>query len=142
MSDITRAIMEIARCSSEYKADKLSPFGLKGFHSSYLAEICACPGITQDQLAGRICINKSNVARQAAILEEDGFIIRKPSQSDKRCIELFPTEKTLELMPRITAITTCWEQYLTRELSPQDIEQVTALLLKMKEKASVWMEEN
>ncbi len=140
MSDIIRDIMEIARCSSQYKTENLCPFGLKGCHSSYLTEICAYPGITQDQLAQRICINKSNVARQAAILEEDGFILRKVSQTDKRCIELYPTDKTLALLPQITDITGRWEDCLTQDLSEDEIRLVTSVLLRMKEKASQWME--
>lgn len=142
MSDISRDITEIARCCAQYKVDILSPMGLKGCHASYLSEICACPGISQDKLAQKICINKSNVARQAAILEEDGFIIRKPSESDKRCMELYPTEKTLELMPRITGILECWDQCLTQELTDEEITMVTAILERMKEKASRWMEEH
>lgn len=142
MSDISRDITEIARCCAQYKADTLSPMGLKGCHASYLSEICACPGISQDKLAQRICINKSNVARQAAILEEDGFIIRKSSASDKRCMELYPTEKTLELMPRITGILDCWDNCLTKDLTEEEIAMVTAILERMKEKASRWMEEH
>ena len=142
MSDISRDITEIARCFAQYKVDMLSPMGLKVCHASYLSEICACPGISQDKLAQKICINKSNVARQAAILEEDGFIIRKPSESDKRCMELYPTEKTLELMPRITGILECWDQCLTQELTDEEITMVTAILERMKEKASLWMEEH
>ena len=141
MSEITRSIMEIARCNAQYKTNALSPFGLKSCHSSYLIEICSCPGISQDQLAGRICINKSNVARQAAILEEDGFIIRKPSLADKRVMELYPTEKTLELLPKITAITSCWEQCLTKDMTEEEIELVIRILERMKHKASSWMEE-
>lgn len=141
MSDIIRDITEIARCGAQYKVDTLSPMGLKGCHASYLSEICACPGISQDKLAGRICINKSNVARQAAILEEDGFIIRKPSEADKRVMELYPTEKTLSLMPQITGILTRWEQCLTSDLTEEEVNTVTAILERMKEKASKWMEE-
>ena len=109
MSQIIRDIIEIARCSVQYRGDQLAPMGLKSCHASYLTEICATPGISQDGLARRICMNKSNVARQAAILEEDGFIIRKPSEADKRVMELYPTEKTLELMPRISQVLISWE---------------------------------
>ena len=77
MSQIIRDMTEIARCGAQYKADRLVPLGLKGCHASYLTEICANPGISQDQLAKRICINKSNVARQAVTLEEEGFLTRK-----------------------------------------------------------------
>ena len=142
MSDIIRDITEIARCGAQYKVDTLSPMGLQGCHASYLSEICANPGISQDKLSQRICINKSNVARQAAILEEDGFIIRQPSASDKRVMELYPTEKTLELMPRITQIVDCWEQCLTQDLTEEEVQTVTAILERMKAKASKWMEEH
>ncbi|MGN0998578.1 MAG: MarR family winged helix-turn-helix transcriptional regulator [Faecousia sp.] len=140
MSQIIRDITEISRCGAQYRSDMLAPMGLKACHASYLSEICACPGISQDKLAQRICINKSNVARQVAILEEDGFVIRKSSPSDKRVLELYPTEKTLELLPQIQKIVNCWEQCLTSDLSAEEIAAVTDILLRMKEKASRWME--
>ena len=108
MSQIIRDITEIARCGAQYRSDNLAALGLKGCHASYLTEICANPGLSQDRLARLICINKSNVARQVATLEEEGFIIRKPSIADKRVMELYPTEKTLELLPQISQVQTQW----------------------------------
>ncbi len=142
MSDIIRDITEITRCGAQYKSDNLAPFGLKGCHPSYLGEICACPGISQDKLAQRICINKSNVARQAAILEEDGFIIRKPSQTDKRVMELYPTEKTLQLMPQIMQIIDCWTSSLTEDLSAEEVAVLEKALLRMRTKAAAWLDKN
>ena len=139
MTQIIRDITEITRAGAEYKATNLAPYGLKGCHASYLAEICACPGISQDRLAQKICINKSNVARQAAILEEDGFILRKPSQADKRVMELYPTEKTLTLMPEITEILNKWEDFLLADLSEEEVEHVHFILQRMRDKASGWM---
>jgi DNA-binding MarR family transcriptional regulator len=139
MTQIIRDITEITRAGAEYKATNLAPYGLKGCHASYLAEICACPGISQDRLAQKICINKSNVARQAAILEDDGFILRKPSQADKRVMELYPTEKTLTLMPEITEILNKWEDFLLADLSEEEVEHVHFILQRMRDKASGWM---
>ena len=104
MSQILRDITEISRCSAQYRTDRLAPMGLKACHASYLTEICACPGISQDKLARHIYINKSNVARQAAVLEEEGFITRTPSAADKRVMELYPTDKALALLPQIRDI--------------------------------------
>lgn len=140
MSEIIRDITEIARCGAQYRTEALSPLGLKGCHASYLSEICACPGISQDKLAQRICINKSNVARQAAILEEAGFITRQPSREDKRVLELYPTDKTLALMPQIAEIFTSWQQCLTGGLSQAEVELVLEILGRMKQKAAVWMD--
>ena len=139
MTQLIRDITEITRAGAEYKATNLAPYGLKGCHASYLAEICACPGISQDRLAQKICINKSNVARQAAILEDDGFILRKPSQADKRVMELYPTEKTLTLMPEITEILNKWEDFLLADLSEEEVEHVHFILQRMRDKASGWM---
>lgn len=140
MSQIIRDITEIARCGAQYRADALLPMGLKGCHASYLLEICAHPGISQDQLAARICINKSNVARQAAYLEEHGFLTRSPSATDKRIMRLFPTEKTLELLPQISPILRQWEACLTSDISDGEKAVLERVLARMKEKASWWME--
>lgn len=141
MSQIIRDITEISRCGVQYRADQLAPMGLKSCHASYLTEICAHPGISQDKLARRICINKSNVARQAAALEEDGFITRIPSVADKRVLELYPTEKTLGLLPQLSQILKCWESCITCTLTAEEIEQLSTLLAKMKARATEYMED-
>ena len=140
MSQIIRDITEIVRCTTQYRAEALAPLGLKSCHASYLAEICAAPGISQDQLATRICINKSNVARQAAILEEDGFITRTPSSTDKRIMQLFPTQKTLDLLPQITQLLTGLEACLTENMTEEEKELLENLLQRMLVKASDWLD--
>ena len=141
MSQIIRDITELTRCGAQYRLDQLSPMGLKACHASYLTEICDCPGISQDGLARRICINKSNVARQAAVLEEEGFITRTPSPADKRVMELYPTQKALDLLPQIQSILTCWEEFITRDLSEEEKDQISVLLARMKIRAAAYMED-
>ena len=92
MPQIMKDITEITRISVQYRTDSFAPMGLKACHGSYLQEICARPGISQEQLAESICINKSNAARQAAALEEGGFINRCCCDKDKRIMRLYPTE--------------------------------------------------
>ena len=141
MTQIIRDMLEISRCGVQYRSDNLAQFGLKSIHASYLTEICANPGISQDRLAKLIFINKSNVARQVAVLEEDGFVRRVPSAADKRVMELYPTEKTLEIMPRINEILLCWENCITHDLSEEEKELLTALLRKMSARAARYMED-
>lgn len=140
MSKIIRNITEIARCGAQYRTEALAPMGLKACHASYLTEICANPGISQDKLAARICINKSNVARQAAILEEDGFVIRTPSPQDKRIMQLYPTEKTLALLPDISPILQQWEACLTSDVSDEERAVLERVLERMKDRAAEWVE--
>lgn len=141
MTQIIRDMLEISRCGVQYRSDYLAPMGLKSIHASYLTEVCANPGISQDKLARLICINKSNVARQVAVLEEDGFIIRTPSAADKRVIELYPTQKTLDLLPQITDMLMRWEICITKDLSDEEKELLSSLLRKMSDRAARYMED-
>ncbi len=141
MSQIIRDMLEISRCGVQYRSDYLAPLGLKSIHASYLTEICANPGISQDKLARLIFINKSNVARQVAVLEEDGYVRRVPSSADKRVMELYPTEKTLEILPRITEILACWEDCITHDLTEEEKELLTGLLGKMSARAGRYMDD-
>ena len=140
MTQIIRDMLEMSRCGVQYRSDNLTQFGLKSIHASYLMEICANPGISQDRLARIICINKSNVARQVAVLEEDGFVRRVPSEADKRVMELYPTEKTLELLPQISDILLRWEKCITQDLSEEEKETLSSLLGKMSSRAGRYME--
>ena len=142
MPHIIKTMNEITRCGMQYRNDNLEPFGLKSCHASYLLEICRNPGISQDTLARRICINKSNIARQIVVLEEGGFVERKPSQEDKRVMELYPTEKTVELLPELRKVLGGWSRYLTQDFTEEEIELLARMLDSMRERAAQWMEEN
>ena len=140
MPDLMHHITDIARCAALYRQEELASLGLKSCHASYLDAICACPGITQDQLARRIFINKSNVARQLVILEEDGFVERRPSPDDKRAIQVFPTQKATDCMPQIAQIFRCWESFVAQDLSEEERRAVVRMLERMKARSADWME--
>lgn len=141
MPYIVKTMNEIVRCGMQYRNEQLAHFGLKSSHASYLLEICRSPGISQDTLAKRICFNKSNIARQIAVLEEGGFVRRKPGAEDKRVMELYPTEKTLELMPQIRQVLRSWRSYLMEGLSEEEIAVLDKALTSMRSRAGDWMEE-
>ena len=142
MPHIIKTMNEITRCGMQYRTDNLEPFGLKSCHASYLLEICRNPGISQDTLARRICINKSNIARQIVVLEEGGFVERRSSQEDRRVMELYPTEKTLELLPELRKVLGGWSRYLTQDFTEEEIELLGRMLSSMRERAAQWMEEH
>ncbi len=142
MSRLTFNIIALARCGTQFRSEKMAAYGLKGFHISYILHICHCPGISQDRLAQRIYINKSNVARQAAFLEEQGFITRKSCETDKRVLQLYPTEKAQALLPDIHAILDEWSDLLCDDISDEELETVNAVLDKMRQKAGTWINEH
>lgn len=132
---ISRDIGSVFRYLRRQRSAYMEPLGLKGLHAGFLRDVCMNPGISQDGLAQRIGIDKSNVARQASMLEESGFLRREPAKQDKRVLCLYPTEKTLALLPGLEAATKQWEQTLVQDLTPQETELFAGLLARVRDRA-------
>lgn len=135
MAQISQILKDISRFGRVYREEKLAPLGLTPRHGLYLREIGAAPGISQEQLAGRISINKSNVARQVAAMEEEGYIERRSCGKDKRVMRLFPTEKTLALLPSINHVMDAWEQLLVEGLTEAEQQALETMLLRLRDSA-------
>lgn len=132
---ISKDIAAVSRHLRRRRNRYMEPFGLKSVHARYLLEIAQQPGISQDRLAQQLGFDKSNVTRQAALLEEGGFIRRQPSDQDKRVLQLYPTERTLTLLPQLQQAMEEWEQALTRMLTKEEKHALECLLAKLRRTA-------
>lgn len=140
MPALMNNIIHIARVAVQYRSEEMAAFGLKACHASYLSAVCRTPGITQDQLARRIFINKSNVARQLAVLEESGFVERKPSPDDKRATLVYPTQKALDVLPEIHRMFREWETFVAQDLTDEERALAVKMLEKIHTRSGEWME--
>lgn len=109
---LMRLINRTSRLSEMYRNEKLKKYGLSGMHHTYILNICNNPGVTQDQLAEIIFVNKSNVARQLAVLEKSGFVKREPNPSDGRKLLVYPTEKAHIVYPKVVEILKEWNEII------------------------------
>ena len=140
MSRIVSDLTHISRCCGHYRNRQLETYGITARQASLLLQICATPGISQDALSRRVFLNKSVVARALANLEENGFVRRQACSKDKRVTRLQPTEKTLDLQPRLQAIWDECEDFLTLDLSEAQAAVLEDLLGKLQLQAAKWME--
>lgn len=140
MSQLVCNLTHISRCSSQYQSKCLEELDLTPRQASLLMEVCATPGISQDTLARRVFLNKSVVARALAVLEEDGLVERPTCQKDKRITRLYPTEKALQLQPRLQAIWAECEHFLTDGMTEAEVASLEALLSRLQVQAAKWME--
>lgn len=139
-NSLMRFVSRIARCSEQYRADKLAGTDLCASQYVFITNICRCPGISQDGLAKAIHLNKSNVARQLASLEQSGYVIRRPSVNDKRVIECYPTVKADDILPVIYGMLRSWDEYLTEGFSEEERATVARLLGVMSERAAEYVD--
>lgn len=139
MAQISRDINTIDRALRLRRRAYMESLGLKGVYARYFMEIVRNPGISQDKLSQRLYYDKSNVARQVAFLEEKGYVRRESDKQDKRVLRLYPTQKLLEILPGLEAVTESWEQALLQDLT--EAEQQTFAKLLTKVRATVRLED-
>ncbi len=139
---ITTFISRLEKCGRRYRKKRFESLGIRGKHYSYILTVCNNPGISQEQLGSKILIDKGNVARELAYLEEQGLIIRKVSDHDKRVTEVYPSEKAKELVPKIVAVLDSWNDILTDSLSLTEKETLINTLEKLSVKAREVVEED
>jgi len=135
MNNLMKYVKTISRCFTLYREDELKINELSGYQHPYLRRICENPGISQDQLAKRLHVNKSNVARQLALLEQNGFIVRKESAKDKRQLEVYPLEKGMEIYPIILEVIKDWNDELLAGFSIEERQQLANMLQRLMSKA-------
>lgn len=111
MPSINRYIMTIARCSNQFRSERLRDTGLCGQHCAYILRVCREPGTTQDAIAREIYVNKSNVTRQLAVLPEVRAVLRE------------------------------WNECITADFTEEEKEQFKDLLARAAERAQQRLDE-
>jgi len=140
MEVLTKYISRASRCAVLYRNAALEPYGLNGHHHVYIITIMHHPGISQEALAKAIFVNKSNVTRQLNLLEERGFVERRPSDSDRRQFEIYPTEKCKSLYPRIKEVLLAWNNYLLNDFSREEQLLLVQMMEKVMERSAYFIE--
>lgn len=135
MIGFMKYVSTTSRCAIQYRGERLSGSGLNGYQCGYILNICQNPGVTQDQLAQQIHVNRSNVTRQLALLEENGFVERRQSESDKRVIEVYPTKKATAALPVVLDVLHEWSDYLTEDFTDEEMDCLKSLLERVTRKA-------
>lgn len=141
MATFLKNINMVARSATQFLEEKLSEISdLKGYHSKYILNVCANPGISQDALARTMFVNKSNVARQIAVLEEMGYVERRQGE-DRRVSLVYPTPKALEILTVIRKINAEWREVITEGFSGSEKDTLLSLTERLYANALKYMEE-
>lgn len=140
MPTFFKEINTIRNCSRIFKDELLKPYGLTAKHYYYMANIYRNPGLTQDELAKKLFVDKSNVTRQLSILEEKGLVERCTSPSDKRAICLYPTELLNSIFDEAHKRNRAYNSYLMSELTAEEAKFLKEALTKVSSKALYYLD--
>ena len=73
-------------------------------------------------------------------LENLGYIQRVQSQKDKRVIEIYPTAKALEILPYVKEVVKFWNEYVTQDLSDEELKVLMKMMDKLVYRAKGYFE--
>lgn len=128
MVRIMKYINRVYRASLIDRELAFADEGLAGQQLSYILQICRSPGISQDEIAKRLYVNKSSVTRQLCRMEKHGFIERKVDKDDKRAKKIYPTKKANEIYPKVIDYLNEWNENIITDIDEANYDNVVEIL--------------
>ena len=105
---VGRIIANIHKFSDMYINQELESYKIGSSQLHFLNMLYQKDGINQEYLAHHLNKDKATSARAIKKLEEEGYVIRKRDDFDKRSYAIFLTKKSKDLMPVFRKILREW----------------------------------
>ncbi len=106
----------------------LAPLDIKPPHLDILVNLYRFEGISQQELARKLLVGRSNMSMLLPQMEKRGLLERRPDQRDKRVLRLFLTAEGRDLSERAMQIQT---DLIERTLSATPIDECQRLAENM-----------
>lgn len=106
----------------------LAPLDIKTPHLDILINLYRHEGISQQELARKLLVGRSNMSMLLPQMEKRGLIARRDDPKDKRVLRLFLTEQGRNVTERAMTIQT---DLIERTLSVTPIDQCLAMAESM-----------
>ncbi len=127
-----RMIYVLNLLAGKYARRILGPHQISKEHLFYLGTlITQGDGITQDELARRLYVDKSAAARMLVVLEKKGLIHRQPVLGNVRANTVLVTPKAYELWDSVLSKLWRWQEILLKGFSKREVEELTSMLHRM-----------
>lgn len=134
-SSIGRWISILYRYRLNYLGKRLEPYNIGSGQHLFLMVLSKNDGINQEELSSYLKIDKATTAKAIKKLEEEGYVIRRIDDIDKRAYRVFLTDKGRDVIPIIDEAVKDWEEFITEGFSEKERISVGALLGKMAQNA-------
>lgn len=97
----------------------------------YIMLACEKDGLSQENISAELKIDKSAVARTIKQLEDEGYVLRKVSNEDKRQYCIYATEKAKNIYKDMADTVEAGDDYLMEGLTDIEEELLNSLLDKI-----------
>ncbi|MFZ7104467.1 MAG: MarR family winged helix-turn-helix transcriptional regulator [Peptococcaceae bacterium] len=118
---------------------ELNAYNLSRGQFIFLLTLFKEDGISQEQLAGYLCMDKGTTARAMKKLEAAGYIRRRTCPADKRMNKIFLNDKAYAIKPELENICMNWTGQLLKGFDPDEKEAVLKMLEQMSANAAEFL---
>ncbi|MEV0225909.1 MarR family transcriptional regulator [Streptomyces sp. NPDC050704] len=112
-------------------AERIAGLDLTPAQAGVLRLLASTPGRSQREIADQLGMPPSRFVPFADELEERGLIERRRNPSDRRLYALHLTDEGVTLLSELREVATAHEQQTCQALTPDEHEQLRALLHRM-----------
>lgn len=116
------------RLSAAFLTPRMASLGLRRGWIAVLLELIERPGQPQDALSRSLRVDRAATARTLFELEGQGYVTRREDAADRRQKLVYPTEKTLALADRLTAVLASHNQALFKGFDADRRRQALSIL--------------
>ncbi|MGL4912973.1 MAG: MarR family winged helix-turn-helix transcriptional regulator [Romboutsia sp.] len=128
---IGKYISQLYRKGSSFISKELNELGIGSGQVMFLLELYRQDGRSQEELSEVLHIDKGTTARAIKKLEEEGFLVRKKDEMDKRAYKVSLTQKSKDLKQNIFNVMLNWEDNITSKLTEEEVDMMIMLLKKI-----------
>jgi DNA-binding MarR family transcriptional regulator len=130
-NSIPRWVSLLYRYGQMYIGEKLKNLDIgKGQHS-FLNALYKKDGLSQEELSNYLKIDKGTTAKALKKLEDQGYLIRKVNEDDRRFYQVFLTDKALAIKEEVRGVLINWRDILSDGLTEEEQQMALTILEKM-----------
>lgn len=131
-TSILKMISQIYRKTQMYLNEQMKQAGLTSGQAPFIMITCENGCMGQNKFCELLDMNKSTVAKMLQKLEEQGYVVRRESETDARSVDVYPTERAREVYPFLVQVGEDWSVQITEGMT--EIER--AIFFQMLERVS------
>jgi len=114
---------------------ELSEVEITASELMYLSQLYTRDGLTQDEMATKISVDKAATTRTIQGMEKKGLIVRDSNEKDHRSKCVYLTDKAKQMEEHIREIQKKWSDYIMQDMTVSEAELFAKQLKQMSVRA-------
>lgn len=114
---------------------ELSDVEITASELMYLSQLYNRDGLTQEEMAAVITVDKAATTRTIQGMEKKGLVRREVHEENYRAKRVYLTDKAKNAEPRIRELQKKWVDFITQDMTQKEAEVFAAQLKKMSQRA-------